>query len=97
MTAAERKHRSGGVAALVALGLAVLCGPATAGAAALSGNVCPPFHLLDEEGDVIDPVKGANADRPYSPKLTCGKCHDYATITEGYHFMQGKGEKPTAA
>jgi len=96
MTAGECKHRSGGVAALVALGLAVLCGTASAGATALSGSVCPPFHLLDEEGNVIDPVKGTNAARPYSPKRTCGKCHDYATITQGYHFMQGKGEKPTA-
>ncbi|NQT53664.1 hypothetical protein HQ576_16520 [bacterium] len=65
-------------------------------AAQPSDNVCPPFHLLDEEGNVIDPVKGTNADKPYSPKQTCGKCHDYAKITQGYHFMQGKGEKPTA-
>ena len=61
-----------------------------------SGNVCAPFHLLDEDGNVIDPVKGTHADRPYSPKQTCGKCHDYGKITQGYHFMQGKGEKPTA-
>ena len=58
-------------------------------------GVCPPFHLLDEDGNVIDPVKGTNADKPYSPKQTCGKCHDYEKITQGYHFMQGKGEKPT--
>ncbi|MFO8011801.1 MAG: hypothetical protein R6X20_00710 [Phycisphaerae bacterium] len=59
-------------------------------------GVCPPFHLLDEEGNVIDPVKGTNADKPYSPKQTCGTCHDYETITQGYHFMQGKAEEPTA-
>ena len=58
-------------------------------------GACPPFRLLDEDGNVIDPVKGANADKPYSPKQTCGKCHDYDKITEGYHFTQGKGEKPT--
>ena len=61
-----------------------------------SGTVCPPFHLLDEQGNVIDPVGGTNADKPYSPKQTCGACHDYETITGAYHFMQGKGEEPTA-
>ncbi len=58
-------------------------------------DVCPPFHLLDEDGNIIDPVNGLNADKPYSPKQTCGKCHDYGKITEGYHFMQGKGESTT--
>ena len=27
---------------------------------------------------------------PYSPKKTCGICHDYARITNGYHFQQGR-------
>lgn len=58
--------------------------------------VCPPFHLRDEDGQIIDPVKGENAGRPYSPKMTCGQCHDYDKITEGYHFTQGQGEPPTA-
>lgn len=58
-------------------------------------DVCPPFFLLDENGNVIDPVNGVNTDKPYSPKQTCGKCHDYDKITEGYHFAQGKGENPT--
>ncbi|NQT13600.1 MAG: hypothetical protein HQ582_12680 [Planctomycetes bacterium] len=59
-------------------------------------GVCPPFHLRDEEGNVINPAVGENADKPYSPKQTCGQCHDYDKITQGYHFMQGKGEEPTA-
>lgn len=59
-------------------------------------GVCPPFQLRDEEGNVINPVAGENADKPYSPKQTCGRCHDYDRITQGYHFMQGKGEEPTA-
>ncbi|RJP33733.1 MAG: hypothetical protein C4527_03945 [Candidatus Omnitrophota bacterium] len=58
-------------------------------------GVCPPFHLLDEEGNMIDPIKGINADKPYSPKQTCGKCHDYEKITRGFHFQQGADEKPT--
>lgn len=59
-------------------------------------GVCPPFHLLDETGAIIDPVNGLNADKPYSPAKTCGKCHDYEKITQGFHFQQGKGEAPTA-
>jgi len=55
-------------------------------------GACPPFHLYDEDGNLIDPVHGINADKPYSPKQTCGKCHDYGKITEGYHFQQGADE-----
>ncbi|MHC1769292.1 MAG: multiheme c-type cytochrome [Verrucomicrobiia bacterium] len=57
-------------------------------------RICPPYQLKDEQGKVIDPVKGINASAPYSPRQTCGaaSCHDYSKITEGYHFTQGKGE-----
>ncbi|BAT72393.1 conserved hypothetical protein [Thermosulfidibacter takaii ABI70S6] len=56
-------------------------------------GVCPPFYLRDENGHVIDPVHGKNADKPYSPRKTCGACHDYKLITSAYHFQQGRGEK----
>ena len=59
-------------------------------------GVCPPLHLRDEDGKVIDPINERNADRPYSPRQTCGQCHDYEKITRGYHFTQGRGERPTA-
>lgn len=36
------------------------------------------------------PVNLAISVAPYSPKQSCGGCHDYATITRGYHFDQGK-------
>ena len=71
-------------------------GPAASREQTPAWGVCPPFHLRDEEGDVINPVAAENADKPYSPKQTCGQCHDYDKITQGYHFMQGKGEEPTA-
>jgi hypothetical protein len=57
-----------------------------------NSTVCPPFHLYDEDGELINPVAGINTDKPYSPKQTCGKCHDYDLITQGYHFQQGKDE-----
>jgi len=61
-------------------------------------GVCPPFPLRDEQGNAINPVKGINDTRPYSPKQTCSAsgCHDYRKITEGFHFTQGKGEKVPA-
>lgn len=55
-------------------------------------GVCPPFYLFTEQGDTINPIKGKNTDKPYSPKQTCGKCHDYNKITQGFHFQQGKDE-----
>lgn len=62
---------------------------------AVSKGVCPPFNLFDEDGNLIDPIHNNNTERPYSPRQTCGKCHDYNRITEGFHFQQGKGEAPT--
>ncbi|MBW2741643.1 MAG: hypothetical protein JRE64_23000 [Deltaproteobacteria bacterium] len=60
-------------------------------------GICPPINLLDEEGNIINPLKNLNANTPYSPKKTCGKCHNYDKITQGYHFQQGKGEKMSQA
>lgn len=71
-------------------------GPGKAQANSPPAGVCPPFQLRDEQGNVINPVTGENADKPYSPKQTCGACHDYQKITRGFHFTQGQGESPTA-
>ncbi len=70
--------------------------PREAARSARAGNVCPPFFLRDEAGHIINPVAGENADKPYSPKQTCGACHDYEKITQGYHFQQGADEQPPA-
>ncbi|MCX5820264.1 MAG: hypothetical protein NT047_10195 [Deltaproteobacteria bacterium] len=43
--------------------------------------------LKNELGDRITPID--NRTDPYSPKKSCGGCHGYATITQGYHFQQG--------
>ncbi len=48
--------------------------------------VHPNVPLKGYDGATIDPATSA---APYSPKNTCGICHDYATITQGYHFQQG--------
>jgi hypothetical protein len=49
-----------------------------------------PIWLFNEQGDRIIP--SANAIDPYSPKKTCGVCHDYGIVTKGYHFQQGFDE-----
>ncbi len=55
-------------------------------------SVCLPFFLRDESGAIIDPVHGKNENEPYSPRATCGACHDYERITSAFHFQQGRGE-----
>lgn len=43
--------------------------------------------LKNEQGDKI--TSTLNSVDPYSPKKTCGVCHNYSVITSGYHFQQG--------
>jgi len=55
------------------------------------GNRSGPVHvitLFDDMGRAIDPA--AENPRPVSLKNTCGKCHDYATISGGWHFNSCK-------
>ena len=63
----------------------------------------PAVQLLDANGSPIknqlnqsDTVTAANGSvymrgPAYSPKQTCGKCHDYQAVTRGYHFREGAG------
>ena len=58
-------------------------------AAAPSAAQHPAIYLVDGNGDIIDPINDVNANAPFSTKQTCGMCHDYDVITEGYHFQMG--------
>ncbi len=61
----------------------------------------PAVTLYDANGQRIidqlsdsDTVTAANGTvykqgPAYSPKQTCGKCHDYDSITKAYHFREG--------
>lgn len=42
------------------------------------------IDLYDSSNRVIDPAN-ENA-QPYSPEKTCGRCHDYQSISHGWHF-----------
>jgi hypothetical protein len=59
------------------------------GVASAKIRTCPPFHLKTDDGKIINPLTGENADQPYSTRQTCGACHNYDQITKGYHFQQG--------
>ena len=69
--------------------LAVLGSLLSVTMAAARDRACVPFHLKTEDGKIINPLTGENADQPYSPRQTCGACHNYDEITKGYHFQQG--------
>jgi len=46
----------------------------------------PEITLMDYDGNEIS----LDSNIPYSPKNTCGECHDYDAITNAYHFQQGR-------
>jgi len=55
--------------------------------AASSSYAHPDVWLKNSMGDRITPR--INTLDPYSPRRTCGSCHNYRLITSGYHFTQG--------
>lgn len=64
----------------------------------------PAVQLLDRSGNPIinqldssDTITAANGTvykkgPAFSPKQTCGKCHDYKSVSKAYHFMTGAWE-----
>jgi len=65
----------------------------------------PAVILYDEDGNkIIDQLQDDGAvaagdslykvGPAYSPKQTCGKCHDYDSITKAYHFREGTTPGP---
>jgi len=43
----------------------------------------PEITLMDYNSNEIS----LDSNIPYSPKNTCGECHDYDVITNAYHFL----------
>ncbi|MBU2515703.1 hypothetical protein KJ966_30670 [bacterium] len=58
----------------------------------LMAGTCPTYQLKTGEGAIINPITGNNSDQPYSTRQTCGECHDYDQISNGYHFQMGHGD-----
>ena len=77
-----------------AVGLPVLLSLALAGTAfaaesrfAVTNSRSEYVHwieLYDAANRIIDVTQGSAA--PYSPRTTCGRCHDYEAIVKGHHF-----------
>ncbi len=91
-----KKHFCLSLISVLGIGITLFLTYGPAAAKQPFSDVCPPFFLRDDLGAPINPVTGENTAVPYSPKQTCGTagCHNYKKITEGYHFQQGKDEKP---
>lgn len=101
------RGKRAGAATRAAIGIVLLTGlllfPAlligqergeAAGAKLLKTDSDAPYvhrlTLYDHAGKAIDP-RDPEAP-PYSPKMTCGKCHAYGEIACGWHFSAGKPE-----
>ena len=52
----------------------------------------PPSHVDVVLRDVHGEALPLNSNQPYSPRMTCGRCHDIDTISHGYHFQQGRAD-----
>jgi hypothetical protein len=50
------------------------------------------IDLYDAQDQRIDPT--AEGTPPYSPRFTCGRCHDYAAIAGGHHFNGRREASP---
>ena len=48
------------------------------------------IHLYDANNSRIEP--GRENLKPYSPEKTCGRCHEFDTISHGWHFNKTTGE-----
>ena len=75
---------------VVAAAVGLLFGVAT------TADAQHPFPIqlkgYDADGEVVSISPTENSTIPYSPKQTCGTCHNYAEITKGFHFQQGWDE-----
>lgn len=51
------------------------------------GNRSVPVHLIDlYDADTMLVRPGDQPMLPFSTKVTCGKCHNYAKVSAGWHF-----------
>lgn len=74
----------GATALASCLGLIAGCTDGSSGGGGGKGH--PNVVLRDVLGNPIQ----EGAQTPYSPRQTCGQCHDIDQIANGYHFQQGR-------
>jgi len=72
--------------AAVAIPLSVACSDSSSGGGSKAHQ---NITLLDRLGN---PLTVASTE-PFSPRLTCGGCHDIDNIANGFHFSQGRTDE----
>jgi hypothetical protein len=85
----------GASASLIILLAALACSGAWSAETLQTGSKAPYVHrinLYDQDGVAIGPADSPAM--PYSPKSTCAKCHDYAAISNGWHFNADDPDVP---
>lgn len=99
VTAAGRLRRGARVGALLAVVAwsvaAAALGAEETGQLLRTDSRAPYVHrisLYDHAGRIINPKDRFAG--PYSPKMTCGKCHDYRLISGGWHFSERRRDLP---
>ena len=83
-----------------ALGLALLataaaCGGGGGGGGGGDGGGNPPPPVVGNHSQIVlrDRYGAAlvtGSHEPYSPRETCGPCHDVDAVASAYHFQQGR-------
>ncbi len=81
-----RRGRTGpAAAAALVLTLALTAALGHAAEAEPEFSRAPTVHRIRLYSDLDEPIAQGD-DEPLSMKVTCGKCHDYAAVRQGFHF-----------
>ena len=61
----------------------------------VDGSRTLPVHLIPLHDEYDDPISPYDPrPEPFSPRVTCGRCHNYQTISSGWHFNSTVGDVP---
>jgi len=82
------------VASVAAFAVVPACGGGGGGGGDGDGAAPPVVPVANHEQIVLRDRFGTaiqlGSKEPYSPRETCGACHDVTAIANGYHFQQGR-------
>ena len=87
-----QQARARTVPLLVGLAVVALATAGCGGSSSSDGG--PSGPAMDHTNIVLKDRLGnpltVDSTEPYSPRQTCGTCHDVDSIANGYHFQQGR-------
>ena len=76
-------------ASIALVGLFAACDSSSTGGGTDPGQPDPSHKNVILKDRLGQPIT-AGSQEPYSPRETCGGCHDVDAIANGYHFQQGR-------